>query len=118
MPFRVGYVVKAAGADPSIHRAKLSADTLELTVRMVDAADWQRVIAVCKNLVEEEQVDAITLCPGFSHAEVGRIAEAVGSAVAIDVARSDARSAHLASRAMQRAESQDVLGKDPTVPKR
>ena len=108
MPFRVGYVVKAAGADPSIHRAKISADSLELTVRMVDSADWQRVIAVCEDLVEVDQVDAITLCPGFSHAEVGRIAEAVGSAVAIDVARSDAHGAQLASHAMQRAKSQEA----------
>ncbi len=49
----------------------------------------QQAVATCKELVQSENIKAIELCGGFGNQGTARIAEAVGSDVAVGVVRFD-----------------------------
>ena len=49
----------------------------------------EQAVNVCRDLVQKEGVQAISLCPGFTHEAVARISNAVGEGISISVARGD-----------------------------
>lgn len=87
--FKAAFVVLAPDGDPEKHRTKITTDTLELTTVVTTIFDFDKAAEVCKNLVQNEGVQSITLCPGFPHAAVAKIANAVGEGVAVQVSRGD-----------------------------
>ena len=89
MAFKAGYVLMAPEADPKRHRASIKTPKFELTVVVAELMNFDQAVDVCRELVQKEGVQGLTLCPGFTHQAVARIASAVGPGVAITVARGD-----------------------------
>jgi hypothetical protein len=89
MAFREGFVVMAPEGDPKRHRASIKTPKFELTIVMVELMNLDQAVNVCKDLVQNQGVQSIVLCAGFSHEAVAKIANAVGEKVAVSVVRGD-----------------------------
>ena len=63
----------------------------------------QEAVEVAREAVEEEGVQSILLCPGFTHSDVAEIAAAVGDEVGVAVARPDGPSMKASLKAMAEA---------------
>jgi len=87
--FKVTSIVMAPDGDPTKHRATIKTSKLELTVVVIKMLDFDQAIEVAKDMVQNHGVQSIYLCAGFSSQAIGRIADAVGDKVAIQVARGD-----------------------------
>ena len=53
--------------------------------------------------MKEEGIEAIILCPGFTHKDIAEIQDVVGPNVGITVARGDGPSSKISMEAMKRA---------------
>ena len=95
MAVKAGFVVMAPDADPKRHRASIKMPKFELTIVVVELGNFDQALEVCQNLVQNAGVQALTLCPGFSHQAVAKVANAVGQGVAINVARGDVPSGRI-----------------------
>ena len=89
MAFKGAFIVMAPNADPEKHRASIKTPKFELTAVVVDLMNFDQAVEVCKELVQNEEVQSFTLCPGFTHQAVAKIVNAVGEKIAINVARGD-----------------------------
>jgi hypothetical protein len=89
MVFKSGFVVMAPDVDPKINRTSIKTSKFELTTVLVELMNFDQAINVCKELVQNEGIQSLILCPGFPHEAVAEIANAVGEGVAINVARGD-----------------------------
>lgn len=89
MAYKAAFVGMAPEGDPKKHRASIKTPKLEFTAVMVGLMDYEQAVDVCKDLVQNEGVQSLTLCAGFPHDAVARVANAVGERVAVNVARSD-----------------------------
>jgi len=103
MAVKAGFVVMAPEADPKLHRASIKTPKFELTIVVADSGNFDQVVEVCQELVQREGVKALTLCPGFSHEKVAKVAKAVGREVAITVARGDVPSTLMARDMLKKA---------------
>ena len=95
MTFKAAFVAMAPEADPERHRATIKTPKLELITVVADSGNFDQVVDVCRNLVQNAGVQALTLCPGFSHQMVAKVADAVGQGVAINVTRGDVPSGRI-----------------------
>ena len=89
MALKLAFIVMAPDGDPKRHRASIKTSKLELTVVVIQLMNFDQGVDVCKNLVQNEGVQSIILCPGFHNEAVARVAKAVGQKVAVSVARGD-----------------------------
>lgn len=96
--FRAAFVAHVPDADPSKHRCRLETSLYELTSVLVK--DDDEAVEVCKELAKKEGVRSFVLCPGFTHAGIARLAEAVGRGVSICVARGDPPSSQVSTSIM------------------
>lgn len=99
--FRAAFVAHVPDADPSKHRCKLETSVYELT--SVFVKDDDEAIRVCKDLVKKEGVRSFILCPGFTHAGIARLSEAVGKGISINIARGDGPSNQISLSIMNEA---------------
>ncbi len=88
MAVKGAWVLMVPDSEPTQHRATIRTPRYEGT--MVFVPDCDRAVEVCKDLVQKEGVQVITLCPAFTHKEVNRIAESVGEGFPLNVCRTDA----------------------------
>ena len=95
MAVKTAFVAMAPEADPERHRATIKTPKFELITVVADLGNFDQVVDVCRKLVQNEGVQSLTLCPGFSHQAVVEVANAVGDGVPINVARGDVPSATL-----------------------
>ena len=102
MPFKSGFVGVAPGVDPARHRTSIKTDKYEFTAVLVELGDFDQAVDVCKDLVQNEGIHALILCPAFSHEEVGRIVSAVGKEVPISIARSDSSGTRITGEILRR----------------
>ena len=87
--YKTAFLIMAPDGDPNKYRASIKTAKMELIAIVVKMMDFDQAVDVCKNLVQNEGVQAFILCPGFHHEAVARIANAVGQGVAVNVARGD-----------------------------
>jgi len=59
-------------------------------------------IEVSKRIYEKEKIDAIMLCPGFTHTDVSEIFQALEGKVSVNVSRGDGPSSQIAVPVIQR----------------
>jgi hypothetical protein len=64
--------------------------------------DQKQAVEVCKQLVKEEGIHSVILCPGNTHRDVAEISEALGKDVSVSVARGDSLSMRAAHAVMER----------------
>ncbi len=100
MVFKVVFLAHAPDGEPEKHRCVVETSRYKLFVVVVKSQD--QAVEVCKSLVEQENIDSVILCPGFTHREVAEISEAVGEDVGVSVARGDGPSNRTSSKARQR----------------
>lgn len=89
MVFKAGFVVMAPDGDPQRDRAMIKTPKFEQIVVVTKLFDFDLAARVCKDLVQNEGVQSLILCPGFTHDGIAMVAKAVGRDVPINVARGD-----------------------------
>jgi hypothetical protein len=99
--FIAAMLAMTSEADPLRHRSVV--ETAHYRLITVLVRDQEQAVEVCQDLVNKECVESFLLCPGFTNKGVGRIAEAVGENVSVNVARGDGPSNAIARKAMERA---------------
>ena len=87
MAFKVAFLAHAPDAEPEKHRCVIETGKYKLYVVLVN--NQEQAVKVCQRLVEEEGIQSVLLCPGFTHQDVAEIDEAVGEKVGVSVARGD-----------------------------
>ncbi len=100
MAFRTAFVAHAPGADPEKHRCSI--ETPKLVMFVVVVKDQEQAVQECRNLVKNEGIHSILLCPGFTHRDIAEIADAVGENVSICVARGDGPGTRVVREVMAR----------------
>ena len=75
MPFMALFIAHAPDADPEKHRAVI--DTGLYKFFTVIVRDQEQALEVSRQMVAEEGIHSVLLCPGHSHEEVAAIAAAV-----------------------------------------
>lgn len=100
MAFTVLFLAHAPDADKEKHRSAITTGMYQLFSVVV--RDQAEAIEVCRNFVEKENIDSVLLCPGFTHSDVAEIGKAVGSNVAVSVARGDGPSGKVSLAARRR----------------
>lgn len=100
MAFVAAFIAHAPDADPEKHRCVIDTGKYRLVVVVV--SDQEQALAVSRELVEKEGIHSVLLCPGFTHADVAGIAEAVGENVGVTVARGDGPSNRIAVQTIAR----------------
>ena len=105
MPFKALFLAHAPDADKEKHRSKI--DTGRYQLLAVVVRDQGEAVQAARESVEQEGVESILLCPGFTHSDVAEIADAVGPRVAVAVARGDGPSNRASVEARARAFSTD-----------
>jgi Family of unknown function (DUF6506) len=101
MAFTALFLAHAPDADPVEHRATI--DTGLYTIHTVVVRDQRQGLEVCRQMVAEEGVQSVLLCPGHSNEDVGEIAATLGEGVSVSVARGDPRGGRVSARAMDEA---------------
>ena len=102
MAFKSAYVLMAPEADPTRHRASIKTPKFELTVVIADLGNFDQAVDVCKELVQNEGVQALGLCPGFTHQAVAKVVNAVGEGISISVARGDIPATRIAGEILKK----------------
>jgi hypothetical protein len=100
MAFKTLFLAHAPDADKEKHRSVI--DTGMYRLFCVVVQNQEEALQVCRDLVDEEGIDSVLLCPGFTHRDVSDIATAVGGNVAVSVARGDGPSSRVALEARKR----------------
>jgi hypothetical protein len=72
MAYKTGFVVKAPDGNPKKNRASLKTAKIEITA-VVCGFETDQLVDECKNLVQNEGVQALILCPGCTHEEVAKV---------------------------------------------
>jgi len=101
MAFKTLFLAYAPDADKEKHRSIIKTGKFELFAVVIK--DFKEAIEVCEELIEKENINAVLLCPGFSHNDIAEIVKATGRKVAVAVARGDGPSSRLSFEAMKRA---------------
>jgi len=106
MAFKVLFLAHAPDAEKEIHRNTIDTGMYQLFTVVV--RDQVEAREVCRDFVDEKNIDSVILCPGFTHSEVAEIVTVAGSNVAVSVARGDGPSGKVSLKARKR---EGYLGK-------
>jgi hypothetical protein len=98
--FKAVFLAHVPDADPEKHRCMVETKMYQLFTVLV--RDQKQAVEVCKQLVKEEGIHSIILCPGNTHKDIAEISEAVGKDVSVSVARGDNPSMRAAQKIMER----------------
>ena len=100
MAFKAAFIAHAPDADPEKHNCLIDTGKYQLFVVVV--RDQGQAVAAAEDLVAREGIHSILLCPGFTHADIAGIVEAVGPEVGVNVARGDGPANRVAFATLQR----------------
>lgn len=100
MAFKALFLAHAPDADYEKHKSIIDTGKYRLLTFVVKTQD--EAIKVSKSIYEKEKIDAIILCPGFTHSDVSEIFQALEGKVSVNVARGDGPSSKISQAARQR----------------
>jgi hypothetical protein len=100
MAFKTLFIAHAPDADYEKHNTIIDTGKYRLLTFVVKSQ--QEAINVSKNTYGKEKIDAILLCPGFTHSDVSEIFEALEGKVSVNVARGDGPSSKIAQTVIQK----------------
>jgi hypothetical protein len=100
MAFKAIFIAHAPDADYEKHKSIIDTGKYRLITVVVKNQD--EAIKVAKSIYGKEKVDAIMLCPGFTHSNVAEIFEALEGKVSVNVARGDGPSDKISQAVLQR----------------
>ena len=90
MKLKEAFVILVPDSDPSNNKTMIGSETY--TGYMVLVRNIDQALEECKSLVDEEDINAVVLCPGFSNQDVAKLSDHLGDHVGVCVARGDIRS--------------------------
>ncbi len=100
MAFKTLFLAHAPDADYKKHQSMIDTGKYRLWAFVVKNQD--EAIKVSKNVYEKEKIEAIILCPGFTHRDVSEIYQALEGKVSVNVARGDGPSSRISQSVIQR----------------
>jgi DNA-binding LacI/PurR family transcriptional regulator len=100
MAFKALFLSHAPDADHTRHNSTIDTGRYQLFIFVVK--DQDEAVKVAKDIHEKEKIDAVILCPGFTHNDVAEIFQALGGKVSVNVARGDGPSSRIAQQVIQR----------------
>jgi hypothetical protein len=100
MAFKALFIAHAPDADYAKHNSVIDTGKYRLLTYVVKNQD--EAIKVAKRAYEKEQIDAILLCPGFTHSDVLGIFQSLEGKVSVSVARGDGPSSRISQAVIQR----------------
>jgi len=100
MAFKALFLAHAPDADYERHNSVI--DTGKYKLLTVVVKTQYEAVEVSKRIYEEEKIDAIMLCPGFTHKDVSEIFQALEGKVSVNVSRGDGPSNRISQPVIQR----------------
>ena len=100
MAFKALFLAHAPDADYEKHNNVI--DTGKYKLFTVIVKTQNEAIKVSKSIYKKEKIDAIMLCPGFTHNDVSEIFQALEGKVSVNVARGDGPSNKISQPVIQR----------------
>jgi len=100
MAFKALFLAHSPDADYEKHRSVI--DTGKYRLLTVIVKSQEEALKVAKDTYEREKIDAILLCPGFTHKDVAEMFEALKGKVSVSVARGDGPSNKIAQSVIQK----------------
>lgn len=100
MAFKALFLAHAPDADCEKHRSIIDTGRYRLLTVVVKSQD--EAIKVAKSIYDEEKIDAVLLCPGFTHSDVAEIFQALEGKVSVSVARGDGPSNKISQAVLQK----------------
>jgi len=100
MAFKALFLAHAPDADCEKHKSIIDTGKYRLLTVVVKTQD--EAIKVSKSIYEKEKIDAIILCPGFTHSNVAEIFQALEGKVSVNVSRGDGPSDEISQPVLQR----------------
>jgi Family of unknown function (DUF6506) len=100
MAFKALFLAHAPDADCEKHKSII--DTGKYRLLTVVVKNQDEAIKVSKSIYEKEKIDAIMLCPGFTHSNVAEIFQALDGKVSVNVSRGDGPSDKISQAMLQR----------------
>ena len=100
MAFKALFLAHAPDAEYEKHQSIIDTGTCRLLTVVVKTQD--EALEISKRLYEQEKIDAIILCPGFTHSDVAEIFTALDGNVSVNVARGDGPSSKISQAVIQR----------------
>jgi hypothetical protein len=100
MSFKALFIAHAPDADPEKHHSLIETGKYKLYTYIVKSQD--EAIRVSRKLYEEDKIESVLLCPGFTHRDVAEIFEALDRKVAVCVSRGDGPSSMITGPILQR----------------
>ena len=100
MAFKALFLAHAPDADPEKHKSIIDTGKYRLITVVVKNQD--EAIKVAKDNYQKEKIDAIMLCPGFTHKNVAEIFEVLEGKVSVNVSRGDGPSDKISQVVLQR----------------
>ncbi len=100
MAFKALFLAHAPEADCEKHRSIIDTGRYKLFTVVVKSQD--EALKVAKSIYETEKIDAILLCPGFTHSDAAEIFKALEGKVSVSVARGDGPSNKISQAVLQR----------------
>ncbi len=100
MAFKALFLAHAPDADYEKHKSIIDTGKYRLLTFVVKTQD--EAIKVSKSIYKKEKINAIILCPGFTHSDVSEIFQALDGKVSVNVARGDGPSSKISQAVIQR----------------
>jgi len=100
MAFKALFLAHAPDADYEKHNSII--DTGKYTLFTFVVKNQSEALEVSKRIYEKEKIDAIMLCPGFTHTDVSELFQALEGKVSVNVSRGDGPSSQIAVPVIQR----------------
>jgi hypothetical protein len=100
MAFKALFLAHAPDADYEKHNSVI--DTGKYKLFTVVVKNQNEAIKVSKSIYKKEKIDAIMLCPGFTHSDVSEIFQALEGKVSVNVSRGDGPSNKISQPTIQR----------------
>ncbi len=100
MAFKALFMAHAPDADYEKHTSVI--DTGKYRLFTVVVKNQAEAIKVSRDLYKKEKIDAVMLCPGFTHSDVAELFNALGGNVSVNVSRGDVPSSKIAMPVIQR----------------
>ena len=100
MAFKALFLAHAPDADCEKHKSII--DTGKYRLLTVVVKNQDEAIKISKSIYKKEKIDAIMLCPGFTHSNVAEIFEVLEGKVSVNVSRGDGPSNKISQPVLQR----------------
>ncbi len=100
MAFKALFLAHAPDANYEKHNSIIDTGKYMLLTFIVKTQE--EAIKVSKSIYEKEKIDAIILCPGFTHSDVSDIFQALEGKVSVNVARGDGPSSRISHAVIQK----------------